>query len=132
MKMILTLLRSLSLGLLLGVSAAYADIPLTSDQQIVGTWRLEYTKKSQDTETTKERSDTWVIEKGKLVMKDIPQSRGDAYTSPPTDYIVEDGQFKVSLGRPGKFDSYTLINRTDDAMVLKDRMGVFYYFKKKK
>jgi hypothetical protein len=47
------------------------------------------------------------------------------------NYKIEEGLFKVALGRPGKFDSYTLISRTADAMVLKDRMGVFYHFKKK-
>jgi hypothetical protein len=131
MKTISTLLHSVGLCLLLGASTAYADIALDSDQQITGTWRLEYTKKNLETDKIMERSDTWVIEKGKLMMKGIRQEGSPAYDSIAVDYKIEDGQFKVALGRPGKFDNYILITRTSDAMVLKDRMGVFYHFKKK-
>lgn len=121
----------LGLCLLFGLSNAYADIAIESDKQITGSWRLEYTKRTQETDKIKERSDTWVIENGKLVMKDVPQVRGDSYDSQAVDYKIEDGLLKVAVGRPGKFDTYSLISRSDDAMVLKDRMGVFYYFKKK-
>lgn len=131
MKITSTLLRSLGVCLLLGVSNAYADIALESDKQITGTWRLEFSKKNLESTKVTERSDTWVIEGGKLLMKGIPHADGHPYDAQPVNYVVEEGLFKVALGRPGKFDNYTLISRTDDTMVLKDKMGFFYHFRKK-
>lgn len=131
MKTKFTLLHSLGLCLLLGAANVYADIALDSDQQIVGTWRLEFSKKNQDTAKVTERSDTWVIEKGKLLVKGIEHSGNRPYDSAPVNYVIEGGLFKVALGRPGKFDTYALIERTGDVMVLKDKMGVLYHFKKK-
>lgn len=130
MKTKFTLLHSLGLCLLLGAANVYADVALTSDQQITGTWRLEFSKKNQDTAKVTERSDTWVIENGKLLVKGIEHSGNRPYDSAPANYAVEDGVFKVYI-RPGKFDAYSLIERTGDVMVLKDKMGVLYHFKKK-
>lgn len=131
MKTISTLFHSLGLCLLLGATNAYADIALESDQQISGTWRLEFQKKNQDNAKVTERSDTWVIGGGKLAIKGIVHDGKNTYDSVPANYKVEDGLFKVALGRPGKFDIYSLVERSGDVMVLKDRMGVFYHFKKK-
>jgi hypothetical protein len=131
MKTTSTLFRSLGLFLLLSVSNVYADIALESDSQIRGTWRLEFSKKNQESTKVTERSDTWVIEGGILLMKGIPHADGHPYDAQPVKYVVEDGLFKVALGRPGRFDNYSLVSRTDDTMVLKDKMGVLYHFKKK-
>lgn len=131
MKTKFTLLHTLGLCLLLGAANVHADMALDSDQQIVGTWRLEFSKKNVDTAKVTERSDTWVIEKGKLLVKGIEHSGNRPYDSTPVNYLIEDGLFKVALGRPGKFDTYSLVERSADGMVLKDKMGVFYHFKKK-
>lgn len=131
MKTTSTLLHALGLCLLLGATTAYADIALESDQQIVGTWRLEFQKKDQNNAKVTERSDTWVIEGGKLAIKGIVHDGKHTYDSVPANYKIEEGLFKVALGRPGKFDIYSLIERSNDEMVLKDKMGVFYHFKKK-
>lgn len=130
MKTKFTLLHSLGLFLLLGAANVYADMALDSDKQITGTWRLEFSKKSQDNAKVTERSDTWVIENGKLLVKGIEHSGNRPYDSAPANYSVEDGLFKVYI-RPGKFDAYSLIERAGDVMVLKDKMGVLYHFKKK-
>jgi hypothetical protein len=49
------------------------------------------------------------------------------------DYVVEEGVLKVSvLGRAGKFDVYSLVEKTDTTMVLKDnKYGSYMYFIKK-
>lgn len=131
MKIKFTLLHSLlGLCLLLGSAAAFAEVALDSDQQIQGTWRLEFSKKNQDTAKITERSDTWVIENGKVLVKGIEHSGNRPYDSQAANYTVEDGLFKVFI-RPGKFDAYSLIERTGDVMILKDKMGVLYHFKKK-
>lgn len=130
MKTKFTLLHTLGLCLLLGAANVYADMALDSDKQIEGTWRLEFSKKNADTAKVTERSDTWIIEKGKLLVKGIEHSGNRPYDSAPASYAVEDGLFKVYI-RPGKFDAYSLIERAGDVMVLKDKMGVLYHFKKK-
>jgi hypothetical protein len=79
----------------------------------------------------RKKTKTWIIEGGKLTVKGIVHDGKNSYDAVPVSYKIEEGLFKVALGRPGKFDTYALIERTNDAMVLKDKMGVFYHFKKK-
>lgn len=124
----------LALSLLFGFSSAavFADT-LNSDKDLIGSWFLEYTKKSPEDTEKKPMGMTWVINNNQLVQKDIPQVRGNPYDAPAVDYIVEDGNLKVSiLGRAGKFDVYSLVAKTDTAMVLKDnKYGTYMYFTKK-
>lgn len=124
----------LAASLLFGLSstAVFADT-LNSNKDILGSWFLEYTKKSPDTTETKPMGMTWVIDNTQLTQKDIPQVRGNPYDAPAVDYVVEEGNLKVSiLGRAGKFDVYSLVEKTDTAMVLKDnKYGTYMYFTKK-
>ncbi|TAN65851.1 MAG: hypothetical protein EPN17_15475 [Methylobacter sp.] len=124
----------LALSLLFGLLSATAfAAPLTSDKDLIGSWFLEYTKKSPEDTEKKPMGMTWVINNNQLVQKDIPQVRGNPYDAPAVDYIVEEGNLKVSiLGRAGKFDVYSLVEKTDTAMVLKDnKYGTYMYFTKK-
>ncbi len=124
----------LAASLLFGLSntAVFADT-LNSNKDILGSWFLEYTKKSPDATETKPMGMTWVIDNTQLTQKDIPQVRGNPYDAPAVDYIIEDGNLKVSiLGRAGKYDVYSLVEKTDTAMVLKDnKYGTYMYFTKK-
>ncbi|TAK63524.1 hypothetical protein [Methylobacter sp.] len=124
----------LALSLLFGLSslAVFADT-LSSDKDLIGSWFLEYTKKSPEDSEKKPMGMTWVFSNNQLTQKDIPQVRGNPYDAPAVDYIVEDGNLKVSiLGRAGKFDVYSLVEKTDTAMVLKDnKYGTYMYFTKK-
>lgn len=124
----------ISLLLALTSMAASAE-PIKSEQEISGTWYLVYTKltpTAPDSEN-KPMGITWVIKNGTLIQKDIPQARGDHYDSEPVKFVIEDGLLKVSvLGRAGKFDTYSLEEKTDTAMVLKDtKFGSYLYFTKK-
>jgi len=124
----------LALSLLFGFSstAALADT-LTSNKDILGSWFLEYTKKSPEDSEKKPMGMTWVLDNNQLTQKDIPQVRGNPYDAPAVDYVVEDGTLKVNiLGRAGKFDIYSLVEKTDTVMVLKDnKYGTYMYFTKK-
>jgi hypothetical protein len=124
----------LTLTLLFGLSStAVFAAALTSNKDIIGTWFLEYTKKSPEDNEKKPMGMTWVLDNSQLTQKDIPQVRGNPYDAPAVDYVVEDATLKVSiLGRAGKFDSYSLVDKTDTAMVLKDnKYGTYMYFSKK-
>lgn len=128
----INILLALSLSLGLSSMAVFADA-LNSNKDILGSWFLEYTKKSPDSAETKAMGMTWVIDNSQLTQKDIPQVRGNPYDAPAVDYVVEDGNLKVSiLGRAGKFDVYSLVEKTDKTMVLKDnKYGTYMYFIKK-
>jgi hypothetical protein len=124
----------LALPLLFGLSSAavFADT-LKSDKDVVGSWFLEYTKKSEDATEKKPMGITWVFKDGQLIQKDIPQVRGNPYDAPAVAYTVENGDLKVGvLGRAGKFDNYSVVEKTDTTMTLKDtNYGSYMYFKKK-
>jgi len=130
MKKIKLLLAAFLFGL--SSMAAFADT-LNSNKDIIGSWYLEYTKKSPEDTEKKPMGMTWVINNSQLIQKDIPQVRGNPYDAPAVDYIVEDGNLKVSiLGRAGKYDVYSLVEKTDTTMVLKDsKYGTYMYFTKK-
>jgi hypothetical protein len=124
----------LALSLLFGfLSPTVFAAPLNSNKDLIGSWFLAYTKKSPEDTEKKPMGMTWVISDTQLIQKDIPQVRGNPYDAPAVDYIVEDGVLKVSiLGRAGKFDLYSLIEKNDTAMVLRDnKFGSYMYFSKK-
>ncbi|MGZ5051374.1 MAG: hypothetical protein ACXWF8_11975 [Methylobacter sp.] len=130
MKKINLLLAS---ALMFGLSTAAFAANLTSNKDLIGSWFLEYTKKSPEDAEKKPMGMTWVFDNSQLTQKDIPQVRGTPYDAPAVDYAVEDGVLKVSiLGRAGKYDIYSLVEKTDGALVLKDnKYGTYMYFTKK-
>lgn len=122
------------LSALLGLISSHAfAVAITSEQEIAGTWLLEYTKKTEQDSDPKPMGITWVLKDKKLVQKGIPQARGGAYDSAPMDYLIENGNLKVGIpGRAGKFDEYSLVEKNDSSMTLKDpKFGTLFYFSKK-
>lgn len=117
--------------LFIGSTSVFAEA-IKSDEEIAGNWLLEYTKKSPQ-ENEKTMNITWVLKDHQLTQKDIPQARGNPYDSAPMDYTIENGHLKVGIpGRAGKFDEYSLEEKTDTKMVLKDvKFGTYFYFTKK-
>jgi len=123
-------LASILLALSAFASIAYADIPLESKDQIDGTWKLQYTKLSVTAKESIPREDTWVFKDGKIAILNIPRE-GDHYDQKPQNFELEDGKIKVPyIGRSG-FDTFALVEKTADTMVMKGRFGEYYYFKKK-
>jgi hypothetical protein len=103
-----------------------ADGTFQSAEEINGSWLLEYTKISNQ---TKVRGDTWVFNNGTMIMKDIPRTRGDKYDSNPVEFIIEEGRLKISvLGRPGRFDIYSLVSKPADTLDLKSTLGEIFHF----
>jgi len=113
-------------------SHAYAEsMPLTH-QNIQGTWALEYTKKSEKSEERRLREDNWTFNgNGTVTIKHIPRE-GSYYDQLPVNYEIVDDKLKIAiLGRAGKFDSFSLVNKDESNMILKARFGSIYQFKKK-
>lgn len=106
---------------------------IKSEQEVEGSWLLEYTKKSPQEGDAKTMNITWVLKNHQLIQKDIPQARGNPYDSAPVEFTIENGNLKVGVpGRAGKFDEYSLVEKTDTTMVLKDpKFGTYFYFTKK-
>ena len=106
-----------------------ADAKFHSESDVNGSWVLEYTKISDQ---TKSRGDVWVFDNGSMVMKGIPRTRGGKYDSNPVTFKIENGQLKISvLGRPGRFDTYSLVEQTGSTMDLKSNLGELFHFVKK-
>ncbi|MFK5948675.1 MAG: hypothetical protein QM500_07900 [Methylococcales bacterium] len=111
----------------------YAESTSTSltNQNIQGSWALEYTKKSEKSKEKAKREDTWVFDKDTVTIKNILRE-GSYYDQAPVNYVIEDGKLKVSiLGRTGKFDNFSVLNKEEKSMTLKARFGGIYQFIKK-
>lgn len=128
MKRITT--QSVLLALALFASTVYADIALESKDDVQGTWKLQYTRNSATAKETIPRQDTWVFKNGKVAILNIPRDEGH-YDQTPLAYDIENGKLKVPyLSRSG-FDTFALVEKTDNSMVLKGKFGEHYYFVKK-
>ena len=118
------------LGLSLFVSFVYAEIAFKTSDEVEGSWKLEYTKISMTANETIKREDTWTFEGGKVTITNIPRE-GTYFDQAPVDYKIEDGKLKISmLGRPNKFDIFSLVEKDDNNMTLKTKFGAIYQFKK--
>ncbi|GAB6141537.1 hypothetical protein JCM14076_22660 [Methylosoma difficile] len=123
-------LTALALALCLSAQLAYADIAITSKDDINGTWKLQYTKNSLTAKETIPRVDTWIFKDGKVTIMNIPREEGH-YNQNPINFELENGKLKVPyIGRSG-FDTFALVERTDNTMTLKGKFGEHYYFVKK-
>jgi len=114
-------------SILIFSSNVYAE-PLTN-QNVQGTWTLDYTEKSGE---RLPREDIWVFnDNGTVTIKNIPRE-GTYYDQLPVNYEVENDKLKVAiLGRSGKFDNFSVINKDEKNMTLKARFGDIYQFIKK-
>ncbi len=118
-------------GFLLLSGNVYAEsMPLT-DQNIQGSWVLDYTKKSEKSQETSAREDTWIFNNGKVTITHIPRN-GSYYDQLPVNYEIKDGKLNVAiLGRAGRFDKFSVVNKDENNMTLKATYGDIYQFIKK-
>lgn len=119
------------LGMALWLPAVNADIALQAEDEVNGSWKLDHTKKNAASEENIKREDTWNFKDGKVTILHIPRE-GVFYDQPPVTYEVEGGKLKIAiLGRPDKFDVYSLVEKNDKNMTLKGKYGDLYFFNKK-
>ena len=128
-KLAITALLSSSL---LFSANLYAESTPLNNQNIQGSWALEYTQQSKKLEEIVKREDTWIFNSnGTVTITHIPREDG-YYDQPPVNYKIEEGKLKVSiLGRSGKFDVFSVVNKEEKIMTLKARFGDIYQFIKK-
>ncbi|MBD9359541.1 lipocalin family protein [Methylomonas fluvii] len=123
-------LTAVLLGLSVFSGLSFADVPLQSNEEVQGSWKLEYTKKSVTSTETIKREDTWTFKDGKVTITHIPRE-GTFYDQSPVAYEIEGGKLKIAiLGRPDKFDIFALQEKTDKSMTLKGKFGDVYHFNK--
>ena len=110
---------------------AYADAAFQSSDDVLGNWKLEFTKKSLTVTENIKREDSWSFSNGKVTITHIPRD-GAYYDQTPVNYEVEGGKLKISLlGRPGKFDVFSLVEKSERSMTLKGQYGDIYQFSRK-
>lgn len=123
-------LASAVLALSIFASAVYADTPIESTDIVQGTWKLAYTKVSATGKESIPREDTWVFKNDTVAILNIPREGGH-YDQAPVKLELENGKIKVPyVGRSG-FDTFALVEKTDNAMTLKGKFGEHYFFEKK-
>lgn len=66
-------IAAILLGLSVFAGLVYSDVPLKSIEDVQGSWKLEYTKKSANTTDTIKREDTWTFQDGKVAITHIPR-----------------------------------------------------------
>ena len=121
----------LFIGLTLLTSSAFAESLFKSKDDVQGMWKLDHTKKSATSTEIIKREDTWNFNNGTVTITHIPRD-GSYYDQQPVNYEIEDGKLKISLlGRPNKFDTFSLIEKDDKTMTLKGKYGDIYVFNKK-
>lgn len=119
------------LALAFSVNVVLADVDLKSKDEVVGTWKLQSTKNTaSEKEVALPREDTWVFKDGKLTILHIPRE-GKYYDQPPVNYDIEEGKLKVAQVGNSRFDLFTLVEKSDNKMILKGKFGGYYYFDKK-
>lgn len=121
----------LVVGWVLLIQAAYAEIPIQNDNEIAGSWLMESASQKLDGPRVS-RSETWTIGGGELEKTGLLLARSGTYDVPPVDYQIKDGKLWLAVvGRSGKFDVFSLIERSTDAMILYGKSDGYLYFKRK-
>jgi len=119
------------LTLAFSANIAFADVDLKSKEEVSGTWKLQSTKNTaSEKEVALPREDTWVFKDGKLTILHIPRE-GKYYDQPPVNYEVEEGKLKVSQVGSSRLDFFSLVEKSENKMVLKGKFGGYFYFEKK-
>jgi len=118
------------MGLFVYGNAVYADIKIQSKQEVQGTWKLQSTKNSLTDKKPIDREDTWVFNEGKVTILHIPRE-GSYYDQAPVGYEIEDGKLKVAIIGSSRFEVFSLEEKNDTAMILKNKYGGYLFFTKK-
>lgn len=122
---------SILMGCIAVSGFANADMVIKSNADLNGSWKLEYTKKSEQSAEIIKREDTWQFNEGKVTISHIPRD-GSFYDQTPVNYEIDNGKLKISLlGRSDKFDIFSLVEKDDKNMTLKGKFGDVYHFNKK-
>ena len=111
------------------MSAANAETPIKSENDIAGSWLLESSANKLDGSRV-DRGETWIFKNGQLEKKGLTLARSGTYDVPPMPFKIESGKLLVSVvGRPGKFTSFELVEKDENSMVLHSRSDGYLFFK---
>lgn len=131
---IIHILASLSLFVAFaGAIAETSSQPKIDKSDLIGTWKLDYT--SQQLRVSKDKykrqaNQTWEFRKDGTVVSRASDKRAKADFAVTPKYEITDGKILIDdPGRPGRKNTYTVIEKTADKMILKGSYG-YYFFKK--
>ena len=112
---------------------AETEIPIENEAMIAGTWDEQGTARKLDGSMRSSKGVVWVIKGGKIEMQGLYDPQTDKnYNTEPVDFKIEKGKLYMALlGRPGKFKSFTLVEKTDNSMVLKGLSEGYIFLQKK-
>jgi len=110
-------------------SVAYSEVNVQSKEEVEGAWKVQSTKNSLTDKNPISREDTWVFKDGQVTILHIPRE-GSYYDQPPVTYDIEDGKLKVGVIGTSRFELFTVVDKNDKNMTLKNKFGGYYYFVK--
>lgn len=116
-----------------GTIAEESNPQSISQDDLIGTWKLDYT--SQQLKVSKDKykrksNQTWNFRRDGTVESKASDKRAKADFAVTPKYEVADGKIFIDIpGRPGKKDTFTVIEWSDGKMVLKGSYG-YYFFEK--
>lgn len=106
-------------------------IKLQDKSEIIGTWVLEAVAPSLKKTRIKENR-VWDFRKDNIIAITGYNRKMGTNSSQDVHYEIKDGNIITpQVGRPGKFMTYRLYEKSDTLMTLKGGIEGFYFFKKK-
>ena len=111
--------------------AAWADVALKDNAEIVGKWLLEAVAPGLDKPKIEEKR-TWEFRPNGVAVTTGFNRHLKQDDSREFKYEIVDGKIRAEdPGRPGKTIEYSVYEKTGDGMILKGGIEGFYFFKKK-
>ncbi|MGR9105312.1 MAG: hypothetical protein ACU843_00120 [Gammaproteobacteria bacterium] len=124
-------------GILLSLIASclvpvHAEVTLQSKDDVAGLWKLEGSGKDLNG-AKRPGQQTWEFKKdGTLTTVGFDRRLPGGDFSVSSSYEIKDGKIVADVvGRPGKKTSYTVIEKDDNSMIIKEGIGEYLFFTKK-
>lgn len=122
---------SLALSILFFVGGAAAEGKIKDKSDIVGVWEVTGTAPALN-EPKRSSTEEWKFEQdGSFTLTSV-EHRVNGRVESHSQYTVDDGTIKIDRpGRPGKYITYEVHDKSASEMVLKGGLEGFYFLKKK-
>lgn len=116
----------------LGSPPVQAEVVLENNSELIGVWNLDGSAKDLDG-PRRPGEQTWEFKKdGTLATAGYDERLPGGNYSVSSSYEVKDGKILADVvGRPGKKNSYTVIEMDSTSMILKQGIGEYMFFTKK-
>lgn len=115
---------------LIGIGAAWADVPLNDVSEIAGTWKLESVAAGLNKPRIEENR-TWEFRPDGVIVTSGYNRHFKTEDRHEWTYKIVNGKIVADdPGRPGKTIDYSVYKKEGNELILKGGIEGFYFFKK--